>query len=124
MRVNEYNSLDDFIFEYCKGRETSESNTEKRRRYMGIEFLYNGIYYRMCREPYEEGKTLMLADGRPGLYNVMIMHCEKLGYPIADSFESIGWFADIQDLLDNCEIDRKKFKEVIMDDSTRILGKD
>ncbi len=124
MRVNEYNNLDEFIFEYCKGREASESNIEKRQRYMGIEFLHNGVYYRMCREPYEEGVSPVLDGEKPGLFNVMIMHCEKLGYPIADSFENIGWYADIQDLLDNCIIDNRKFAEVIMDDSTRIMGKD
>ncbi|MCR5024117.1 MAG: hypothetical protein K6A90_07275 [Lachnospiraceae bacterium] len=122
--VTEYffDFADDSFTHYYLGGVTS--NPEKRQRYMGIEFLYKGVYYRMCREPYEEGVTPMLDDGRPGLYNIMIMHCEKLGYPIADSFESIGWYADIQDLLDNCIIDDHPFKDIIMDDSTSIMGKD
>lgn len=36
MRINEYNNLEDFIFEYSKGAEFSWQNKEKRRRYMAM----------------------------------------------------------------------------------------
>lgn len=122
MRVNEYESLADFIYEYDSGR--LPSNESRRRKFMGIEFLYNGVYYRMCREPLEDDERPKLKSGKLGLYQVSVMHCEKFGYPVADEFETLGWYSDIYDLLDNCVIDKKKFKNVITDDATEILSQD
>lgn len=124
MRINEYNNLEEFIYEYEKGRAPSTEHS--KRRYMGIEFKYNGEYYRMCREPVKEDDedAVWLDDGRLGRYDVMLMHCENTGYPLAESYDLIGWYADIYDVLENCIIQGKKFKEVIMDDSTEILGQD
>ena len=124
MRINEYNNLDEFIFEYCKGRESSSDNPEQRQRFMGIEFSYNGVFYRMCREPLEQESSANNNAQNPGIYNLMIMHCDSQEYPVADSFESIGYYSDLDDLLNNCIIDEKPFREVIMDDETEILGKD
>ena len=124
MRINEYNSLEEFIFEYCKGREDSSSNNEHKQRFMGIEFKSNGIIYRMCREPFDEKYTPILPNGKPGLYNVMIMHCEKKGYPMADTFESIGWYDSLESMLDSCKLGNNLFKEVIVAEDTEILGKD
>ena len=124
MRVNEYEALDDFIYEYEQGKEFSWQNDEHRERFMGIEFSYKNRFYRMCREPYDEMNTPVLEDGNPALYDVMIIHCEKRGYPRVDRYEVIGWYRNLQDVLDNCIIDARPFKEIIMDDQTAILGKD
>lgn len=115
MRINEYADMNQFIYEYDRGRRPSDETHE--RRFMGIEFLHDGVYYRMCREPLPD-------DIKPGYYQVYIMHCEKRGYPGADEFETVGIFNDIYDLLDNCIIGGKFFRDVIMDDNTEILGKD
>lgn len=123
MRINEYSSLEDFIYEYESGKSIPSDNLDKPK-YMGIEFKYNDIYYRMCREPMDENSKVFLDDGRAGLYDVMIMHCEKTGYPLAESFELIGWYADLNDVLENCILQDRKFKDVIMDDMTEILGQD
>ena len=72
----------------------------------------------------DENSMVFLDDGRAGLYDVMIMHCEKTGYPLAESFELIGWYADLNDVLENCILQDRKFKDVIMDDMTEILGQD
>ncbi|MBR0262235.1 MAG: hypothetical protein IJQ85_10655 [Selenomonadaceae bacterium] len=115
MRINEYNSLDEFIYEYDSGRRPS---TETHgRKFMGIEFLHGGVYYRMCFEPAEN-------DGERRFYYVYIMHCETQGYPAAERFETIGRYENFKDLLENFLIDGKSFKEVIMNDNTEILGKD
>ena len=50
MRVNEYKELKDFIYEYESGRSIPADNLD-RQKFMGIEFKYNDVYYRMCREP-------------------------------------------------------------------------
>ena len=42
MRVNEYNSLDEFIYEYDSGHRPSTET--QGRKFMGIEFLYHGVY--------------------------------------------------------------------------------
>ena len=123
MRINEYSSLEDFIYEYESGKSIPSDNLDKPK-YMGIEFKYSDIYYRMCREPMDENNMVFLDDGRAGLYDVMIMHCEKTGYPLAESFELIGWYADLNDVLENCILQNRKFKDVIMDDMTEILGQD
>lgn len=36
----------------------------------------------------------------------------------------IGWYSDMDDVLENCVIDGEKFKNVIQDDNTRILAQD
>ena len=126
MRINEYSGINQFIYEYENGRYPSDET--HARRFMGIEFLHDGIYYRMCREPLPDDDDMQTVCGsddiKPGYYQVYIMHCEKRGYPDADEFETVGVFNDIYDLLDNCIIGGKFFRDVIIDDNTEILGKD
>jgi hypothetical protein len=125
MRINEYNCLEDFIYEYESGRSIPSDNLE-RPKYMGIEFKYNGIYYRMCREPLasNEEDNIILPNGKIGQYDVMVLHCEDTGYPMSESYEVIGWYSDLEDVLNHCIIQGRQFKDVIMDDSTEILGQD
>ena len=123
MRINEYNNLDEFIDEYYKGVEMPWQSSDGKRRYMGIEFSYNGVYYRMCREPGEDSEMPVLPDGRIGRYDVMICHWAMPEYN-DDDFILIGWYSDLDNVLENCIIDGRKFKDVIMDDSTKIEGKD
>lgn len=123
MRINEYNNLDEFIDEYYKGTEMPWQSSDGKRRYMGIEFSYKGVYYRMCREPGEDDEMPRLLDGRIARYDVMICHWAMPEFD-DDKFVMIGWYSDLNDVLENCIIDGRKFKDVIMDDSTRIEGKD
>ena len=123
MRINEYSCLEDFIYEYESGRSIPSDNLD-RQKFMGIEFKYNGVYYRMCREPLDNENIIILDDGRIGRYDVMIMHCENTGYPMAEHFELVGWYADLDDVLENCILQERKFGDIIMDDATEILGKD
>ncbi len=115
MRINEYNSLDEFIYEYDSGRRPSTET--QGRKFMGIEFLYRGVYYRMCCEPAEN-------DGEPRFYYVYVMHCESQGYPTADRFEVIARYEKFQDLPEKFLIGGVPFKDVIMDDNTEILSQD
>lgn len=123
MRINEYHSLNQFIYEYESGPAPSLDD-EHPRKYMGIEFKYHGQYYRMCREPLSDDERPKLSDGRLGFYEVSLMHCEKESYPGCDYFESLGWYSDIYDLLENCYIDGHPFKDVIMADETQIMSQD
>ncbi len=123
MRLNEYNNLEEFIDEYATGKSFSWQNEDLKERFMGIEFSYKGVYYRMCREPSYEENLPILEDGRRGRYDVMICHWAMPEFE-DDDFIWIGWYADLNDVLENCIIDGRKFKDVIMDDSTIIEGKD
>ncbi len=123
MRINEYNDLSEFIDEYATGKSFSWQNKDHKERYMGIEFSYNDVYYRMCREPGEDSEMPILPDGRIGRYDVMVCHWAMSQYK-DDDFVLIGWYSDLNDVLENCIIDGKKFKDVIMDDSTKIEAKD
>ena len=123
MRVNEYKELKYLIYEYESGRSIPADNLD-RQKFMGIEFKYNDVYYRMCREPLDENEKVIFSDGRTGQYDVILLHCEKTGYPQSESYELIGWYADLDDVLENCMIQGRKFKDVIMDEQTEILGKD
>lgn len=58
MRVNEYKELKDFIYEYESGRSIPADNLD-RQKFMGIEFKYNDVYYRMCREPLDENEKVI-----------------------------------------------------------------
>ena len=117
MRMNEYTNLEEFIYEYESGRSIPSDNLD-RQKFMGIEFRYKDVYYRMCREPQDEKNVIILPDGRTGQYDVVILHCEKTGYPMSESFELIGWYSDLEDVLDNCVIQGKIFRDVIMDDES------
>lgn len=123
MRISEYNNLDEFIDEYATGKSFSWQSPDHKERFMGIEFSNKGVYYRMCREPGEDNEMPKLPDGRIGRYDVMICHWAMPEFK-DDDFILIGWYSDLNDVLENCIIDGRKFKDVIMDDSTKIEGKD
>ncbi len=117
MRKNEYNNLQEFCEEYDGNEYKSHQS------FIGIEFTYNGKYYRMCREPLSEEDFPVLPDGRKGRYHVVQVQWEN-GWFGECSYELIGWYADMDDLLHNCQIDKHTFETVIMDDNTEIIGKD
>ena len=117
MKLNEYSKIDEFIEEYAEGRAPSTVNA--CRKYMGIEFKYKEDYYRMCREPMGGGLTSSESQ-----YRLMLMCCNRFGYPIADEFRLIGNYINITDLLENGKIGDEYFSNIIIDDNTEILSKD
>ena len=117
MRKNEYHSLQEFVEEY-DGKEYKDQQS-----FIGIEFTYNNVYYRMCREPFPPDAFPILPDGRKGRYRVVIVHW-KDGWLSDFEYELIGWYATLDDLLNICMIQGRPFAEVIMDDATKIISKD
>lgn len=109
MRKNEYNALEYFRLEY------SDTEISEIENHIGIDFNYKGTDYRMCREP---GWPV----GSKCYHVVQIVSAhDKFQYP--QPIE-IGWYFSIEDVLENCYIEGRQFKEIIMDDNTEILGKD
>lgn len=123
MRINEYNNLEEFIDEYYKGPEAPWESEDGKARYMGIEFFYNGICYRMCNEPGLDEDMPRLEDGRIARYCTYIMH-NMMDDVDDDEIIELGWYSDLNDTLDNWIIEGRKFRDVIMDDNTLIYGKD
>ena len=112
MRLNEYDSFEKFYDEYNFDRDI---NTE---HYTGIEFKFNDKYYRLSHdfsnnssEKYKYWVYELISKDK----NVIYLKTE---------WTNVGKFLNLDDVLDNWIIDNRKFREVIMDDNTIILGKD
>lgn len=123
MRINEYNNLNEFIDEYATGKSFSWQNNDHREKFMGLDFFYNNICYRICREPNAESELPILSNGKVGRYCTYIMH-NMMNDIKDDEIIELNWYSDLYDALDNWIIEDKKFKDVIIDDSTLIYGKD
>lgn len=120
MRTNMYTSLDDFYYEYARGKAFSWQDENHRRRFMGIEFKFNDKYYRMCREPLKEEERPIISGGRKGLYMVVLVN----DYWDDFTYTLIGWYENLDDVLANCYLDGVVFSEAIMDPDTEILAQD
>ena len=115
MRINEYETLEAFTNEFVGEWSPSHGH------WLGLDFKYNGIIYRLhTGSMYNESDTI-LPDGRTAMFGI---------YKISDDntdgkeYVLIGEYANMDDLLNTCLINSRPFKEIIMDDSTEILGKD
>ena len=117
-RKNEYTSLQEFREEY------DGISYKKHRSFIGIEFTYHDVYYRMCREPLRDEQLPTLPNGNKGHYRVVIVHWKNDEWFSDYEYELIGWYETIDDLLQNCYISGRTFKDVIMSDETEIVGKD
>lgn len=118
MRINEYNNLEEFKSQYQGWWEPSDG------KWLGLEFKYNNKIYRFHTGPMFEKKKPILPNGKEGKFCIYEMICEKEQYPDCDKYELIGWYSDMNDVLENCVIDGKKFEVIIMNDDTQILAQD
>lgn len=115
MRINEYNSLEEFMSEYTGVWSPSGGH------WFGLDFKYNGVTYRLhTGEMYHE-EAKVLADGRTSLFGIyQLLEVVGTNY----KYGLLGKYADMNDLLESTVIDGRPFKDIIMDDMTEILGKD
>jgi len=114
MRVNEYNTLDEFINEYIGIWNPSEDH------WYGLDFKYDDKVYRLHTGSMYNATNTTLKDGRTAIFGL---------YQVADNsnvkgYVLLGEYADMNDLLESSVIGNRKFKDIIMDDGTEILGKD
>jgi hypothetical protein len=116
MRVNEYNTLSEFTNEYIGEWSPAEDH------WFGLDFLYKGKEYRLHTGSMYNPECTILPNGKEALFGVYVLD-EKI--PRANHcYTLIGEYADMNSLLNDCIIEGRNFGEVIMDDSTKILGKD
>lgn len=115
MRVNEYNTLEEFTNEYVGAWNPSEGH------WFGLDFKYHGVTYRLHTGSMYQQTNTILPNGREALFGIYRMMEKTVG---DHNYKLLGEYADMNDLLDSTIIDNRLFSEVIMDDDTEILGKD
>lgn len=122
MRRNDYKSLEDFIGEY------SGIRSDKYDIVYGLDFRYKGKLYRMTMDQMEPENVRLIFENRKnkklGKYEVALVDSNLKTEFQYKNYHFIGWYDDINDLLENCFIEGVKFKDAIMDDDTIIEGKD
>lgn len=116
MRINEYQSLDEFKNEFTG--EWSPSNNH----WYGLDFCYHGAEYRLNTGSMYNKVDTVFSDGTVALFCVYRKKDDN--DKTANNYILLGEYPDMYSLLEKCFIEGRKFKEVIMDDSTKILGKD
>ena len=116
MRINEYNSLEEFTSQYVGEWAPSEGH------WFGLDFSYSGNEYRLNTGSMYNPDDTVLSDGRTALYGLYIK-TNEIGSGIP-SYKLLGEYADMQDLLDSTVINGIPFNSVIMDDETELLGQD
>ena len=115
MRINEYSSLDEFTSQYIGEWSPSEGH------YYGLEFRYNFNDYRLHTWQMYANDPAFTADGREVLFGLYRIHQKANG---KDRFTLMASFTAMEELLTYTGIDGRQFSEIIMDDSTQILGQD
>ncbi len=118
MRKNEFQALEDFTNRFIGEWGPSEGH------YFGLDFSYKGRIYRLhTGVMYQEPE--FLPDGREVLFGLFLSDVsEDLFWSSDVKFTLLAQFATMEELLDSCIIDKRPFREVIMDDETEIIGMD
>ena len=114
MRINEYTLLEEFTNEYIGIWNPSEGH------WLGLDFKYDSMIYRMQTGPMYQQKITILSDGREAMFGIY----KQSDVTKNNNYELLGEFADMNDMMESTVIGDRKFKDIIMDDSTEILGKD
>ena len=115
MRVNEYNTIEEFTKEYTGLWSPSAGH------WFGLDFRFNNVVYRLHTGSMYQQTNTVLPDGRKAVFGIYkLCNSTDTGH----NYELLGEYADMDNLLSSTVIDDRVFSEVIMDDSTEILGKD
>ena len=115
MRINEYNSLKEFTSQYIGIWEPSEGH------WFGLDFIYRGKEYRFNTGSMYNQNDTILPDGRTALFGIYRKNLKKIN---GKEYTLLEEFASMDDVLESTCIDGIQFKEVIMDDSTELVGQD
>ena len=112
MRVNEYNNLEQFYEEYNYDRDIFKGH------YIGLEFFFRGNYYRLAHD-YSN-----LDNQHEFKYFAYQIIQNKNNAYFDGEYVLLGEFRNLDEMLDDWIIDGICFKELIIMDETKILGKD
>lgn len=115
MRINEYNSLDEFKSQYTGVWNPSEN------QWLGLDFSYDGVEYRLNTGPMYESENTVLPDGKIAVFSLY----QKCPDPSSGrDYVLLEEFASLDDVLDSTCIKGIPFRQIIMDDRTELLGQD
>lgn len=112
MRVNEYETFEQFYEEYNYDRNIFEEH------YSGLDFLYKSKYYRLGHDYCNSDK-----EHKYKYIAYEIIQKDNAEY-FNGEYKVVGQFISLDDMLENWLFDDLKFRDVIMDNDTKILGKD
>ncbi|MBE5779393.1 MAG: hypothetical protein E7331_08705 [Clostridiales bacterium] len=115
MRINEYQSLEEFTSQYTGEWSPSDGH------WFGLEFRYEAHDYRLHTGIMHENDPERDSEGREILFGLYAMN---LHASEGEQFVRLASFASMDELLCFTGIGSRPFREVIMDDSTQILGQD
>lgn len=120
MRANEYKSLDEFTSQYIGIWSPSEGH------WLGLDFSYNGDEYRLHTGSMYNPQNTILQDGREAIFGlyIKVQEANRASRNENFNYNLLGEYANMSDLLESKVICGTPFKEVIMDDSTELLGQD
>lgn len=117
-----YDSIDEFIQEFKEVPTYRGYDSEGNRIYNGLEFLFNGHFYRLTKDQptYE---TQFLPDGTEAHYFLeeYIMNSKTGKF---DTERLIDVFSNLDDVLENCIIQGIKFKDLIISPQVSLEGVD
>ena len=115
MRINEYNSLEEFTSQYTGIWGPSEGH------WFGLDFIFNGTEYRFNTGSMYEKNNTVLPDGRVAIFGIYRKNARKIGGKLYTLLEE---FATMEEALESICIEGVKFRDVIMDDETELVGQD
>ena len=115
MRVNEYTSLDEFKAQYIGVWDPSENH------WLGLDFSYDGAEYRLNTGSMYETKNTILPDGREAIFGLYRKNTDN---GLGPDYSLLEEFATLDEVLNSKCINGISFKQIIMDDSTELLGQD
>ncbi len=119
MRINEYNSIDEFTSQYTGIWGPSDGH------WFGLDFKFNGHEYRLHTGTMYGDADIVDDNGVVRQFGIYIKTDEKdPQHPSISLYSLLGEYASIDEVLESSVIEGIKFRDVIMDDSTELLGQD
>lgn len=104
IRINEYNSLEDFTLQYTGVWAPSEGH------WLGLDFKYDNRIYRLSTG------SMFKDDEKDLMFYLYEFNNDE--YMLLGSYKNMG------DLLKSKDIENTAFSVIIMDDNTELLGQD
>ena len=115
MRINEYNTLEEFTSQYIGIWSPSDGH------WFGLDFIFRGTEYRFNTGPMYEQSSTLLPDGKAALFGIYRRNPKKIN---GKDYSLLEEFASMDDALRSTCIEGIRFSEVIMDDNTELVGQD
>ena len=115
MRINEYNSLEEFKSQYIGEWSPSDGH------WLGLDFIFKGNEYRFNTGSMYEEKNTILPDGREAIFG---LYKKNPNNSIERDYTLLEEFASMDDALKSRCIEGIEFSNVIMDDNTELIGQD